>query len=153
MVSLLHFYSTKSKEYKYLLLCIIFFSYHETRAVNYYVNDTSLKGDLYTKTIGNDNNDGLSPDSPKLTISAAYQKAKEGDTIFVDTGNYSEINTKGELRFENKKNIHFIIRGQSEDVFTKTPFPANEKNAPDVFYIKNDKPVSREVYLNNPKEK
>jgi hypothetical protein len=57
------------------------------------------------------------------------------------------------LLFENKKKIRFIIADKPEGIFTKTPFPDNEKITPDVFYIRNDKPISREAYLNDPKEK
>jgi hypothetical protein len=153
MVTILHFNTAKGKQYKYVLVCIIILFTQKMVAINYYVNDTSLKGDLYTTTVGNDNNDGLSPDSPKLTLAALYQKAKEGDVIYVDTGNYIEINAKGELLFENKKKIRFIIAGKSENVYSKTPFPDNEKNAPEIFYIRNDKPISREAYLNDPKKK
>lgn len=153
MIKILPLNTANRKQYKYLLLCIIIFFNQKIVAINYYVNDTSLKGDLYTKAIGSDANDGLSPDFPKLTLSAVYQKAKEGDVIYIDTGNYLEINTKGELLIENKKKIHFIIAGKSEEVFTKSPFPDNEKVAPDVFYIRNDKPISREAYLNDRKGK
>ncbi|TBX69925.1 hypothetical protein EZL74_05780 [Flavobacterium silvisoli] len=116
-------------------------------AVNFYVNDNCLKGDLYTRSIGNDGNDGLTPDTPKLTLTAAYRLAKEGDIIYVDYGNYKELNASGELLFENEKRVLFVIAGTSSKVFSKLPFPTNEKIAPEIFYIKNDLPVSRETYL------
>lgn len=128
-------------------MCTVMFTCNKMTAVNLYVNDTSLKGDLYTRAIGNDNNDGLTPDTPKLSITAVYRSAKEGDVIYVDYGKYKELNASGELLFENKKNIHFIIAVTAGEVFSKSPFPANEKIAPEIFYIKNDQPVSRETYL------
>ncbi|WP_256361458.1 hypothetical protein, partial [Methylomonas koyamae] len=57
----------------------------------YYVNDNSLTGDEYTSAVGNDANDGLSPDQPKASIRAILDTydLKPGDVVLVDAGLYS----------------------------------------------------------------
>ena len=57
---------------------------------NYYVNDGSTAGDEYTSAIGNDDNDGLTPQTPKASIQSVIQAyhPHKGDTIYVDTGTY-----------------------------------------------------------------
>ncbi len=130
-----------------LLLCLVTCCCQTLTATNFYVNDANTKGDLYTTTIGNDANDGLSPSTPLLTLHIAYQKAKAGDLIYVDTGTYTDIGSNGLFLFENKKNIRFIIAGKTDEVLAKKPFPTDEKVSPSIFYIENDKPVERDVYL------
>ncbi|MBW8760906.1 MAG: right-handed parallel beta-helix repeat-containing protein, partial [Burkholderiales bacterium] len=61
------------------------------RIRTYYVNDNSLAGDEYASAVGNDANDGLTPDKPKASIQAvllAYD-LNPGEVILVDTGNYT----------------------------------------------------------------
>lgn len=132
-----------------LLLCFVILSCPKINATTFYVNDNSIKGDIYTTAIGKDSNDGASPDKPKLTILSAYTIAREDDTIIVDIGNYDEISAKGEFLFENTKKIKFLIAGFSDEIYSKIPLPTNEKVSPTVFYIKNDKPIDREAYLRN----
>jgi len=57
----------------------------------YYVNDNSLAGDEYATAMGNDANDGLTPDKPKASIQAILltYDLNPGDVILVDTGNYT----------------------------------------------------------------
>ena len=148
----------KYKSYPYIfILCSAMLFCQKTAAVNYYVNDSSLIGDLYTKAMGNDTNDGLSPNFPKRTLLAAYANAKEGDVIYVDTGNYDEITVDGTILLQNEKKIQFIVAPKSDGIHTKAPFPDNQKVSPEIFYIQNDKPVSQETYLkrlqSNSKEK
>ncbi|MBI5616868.1 MAG: right-handed parallel beta-helix repeat-containing protein, partial [Gammaproteobacteria bacterium] len=56
----------------------------------YYVNDNSTVGDEYTTAIGNDANDGLSPDLPKASIRSVLDTydLNAGDVVLVDTGRY-----------------------------------------------------------------
>ncbi|RRS02329.1 LEPR-XLL domain-containing protein, partial [Aquabacterium soli] len=56
----------------------------------YYVNDGALTGDEYTTAVGNDANDGLTPDKPKASIRSVLDTydLNPGDIILVDTGNY-----------------------------------------------------------------
>lgn len=139
----------KHKRYNNLFLCFVVLFCPKINATTFYVNDISTKGDIYTTAVGNDSNEGTSPNKPKLTILSAYSEAKENDTIIVDIGNYSELSIKGELLFENIKKIKFFIAGFSDEIYSKIPLPTNEKVSPTVFYIKNDKPIDREAYLRN----
>ena len=139
----------KKRKHNDLLFCLIILFCPKINATTFYVNDNSTKGDIYTKAIGNDANEGTSQGKPKLTILSAYTIAKEGDTIIVDIGNYNEISAKSEFLFENTKKIKFLIAGFSDEIYSKTPLPTNEKVSPTVFYIKNDKPIDREAYLRN----
>lgn len=139
----------KQRKCKDFLLCLIILFCPKINATTFYVNDNSTKGDIYTTAIGNDLNNGNSPDKPKLTILSAYTIAKEDDIIIVDIGNYNEISTKGELLFKNIKKIKFFIAGFSDEIYSKMPLPINEKVSPTVFYIKDDKPIDRDTYLRN----
>lgn len=135
------------KKYHYLLLSLALFFIQKSVATTFYINDNTTKGDIYTSAIGNDANDGTSSESPKLTLKAAYDKAKDGDTIFVDTGIYADLSSKGELLFTTTKKIKLVIAGISDTVFSKTPLPGNTKVSPTDIYIENDKPVDRATYL------
>lgn len=148
MVKILLLKFIRERKCSILVCCIALFC-TKINAATFYVNDNSNKGDVYTTAIGNDYNDGTSTDKPKLTILSAYNIAKEGDTIIVDIGNYDEISTKGELSFENTKKIIFVIANLSDEIFSKTPLPSNEKISPTEFYVKDDKPIDREAYLRN----
>lgn len=143
------FYFIKQKRYNNLFLCFAVLFCPKINATTFYVNDISTKGDIYTTAIGDDSNNGTSPDKPKLTILSAYTIATENDTIIVDIGNYNELSIKGELLFGNTNKIKFFIAGFSDEIYSKIPLPTNEKVSPTVFYIKNDKPIDREAYLRN----
>jgi hypothetical protein len=70
----------------YLILSLLFFS--NAFSANWYVNDNSTAGDVYTTALGSDSNAGTSPSAPKLTLKAALDACAPGDTIFIDTGTY-----------------------------------------------------------------
>jgi hypothetical protein len=59
--------------------------------VPYFVNDNSTSNDVYTTAVGNDSNDGLTPSTPKLTLTNLLAAYRFGgyDRIYVDTGVYS----------------------------------------------------------------
>jgi hypothetical protein len=59
---------------------------------NYYVNDSSLAGDIYTSASGEAGNNGLSADLPKPSLRNIIEMYDLGpcDTVFVDAGSYSE---------------------------------------------------------------
>jgi len=59
------------------------------QAANWYVNDASTAGDVYTTAVGNDANAGTAA-APFLTITYAISQAASGDVIFVDAGTYPE---------------------------------------------------------------
>src|SRR5690606_18799423 len=67
-----------------LLLCC--FS-QNTFSQNWYVNDNSQAGDVFTSAVGNDVNPGTAA-LPLLTIDTAIARANPGDTIYVDAGDY-----------------------------------------------------------------
>ena len=58
---------------------------------NYYVNDGSMTGDVYTTAPGNNANSGKSPDHPMANLAAllAAYTFVPGDTIYVDNGTYN----------------------------------------------------------------
>jgi hypothetical protein len=59
---------------------------------NYYVNDNSTTGDVFTSAIGNSANDGKDPARPNTTVNYILTTYTLGpcDTIFVDKGNYTQ---------------------------------------------------------------
>jgi hypothetical protein len=131
--------------YKALIIGIFLFFNQKTSAVTYYINDNSIVGDIYTNAVGNDANDGLTPSSPKLSIDTVYKIANEGDIIYVDTGMYPK--TQLVILQENKRKIHFIMAPSKGELLDKRSLPATNKTNPAEFYIENDKPVDRSVYL------
>ena len=62
---------------------------------DYYVNDASPAGDVFTTAVGNNANSGKTPDRPMATLAAlldAYD-LDPGDVIHVDAGTYSLLAT------------------------------------------------------------
>jgi hypothetical protein len=58
---------------------------------DYYINDNSTGGDIFTTAVGDNANNGKSPSAPMASLSAllaAYQP-HAGDVVHVDTGNYA----------------------------------------------------------------
>jgi hypothetical protein len=68
-----------------------------TTKSHYFVNDGSLVGDQWCTAVGNDVNDGLTPATPKRTVSAllAAYSILPGRTVYVDTGTYTETVAPG----------------------------------------------------------
>jgi hypothetical protein len=64
--------------------------------VKYYVNNTSLTGDIYCTAVGSSTNNGLSPSTPLNSLSTVLSNYSAsisyGDSIFVDAGTYSDVN-------------------------------------------------------------
>ena len=116
-------------------------------ATNYYVNDNSTQGDMYTSAIGNDSNDGKSPNSPKLSLLEAYNIASAGDVIYVDTGNYPQDNSSDLIITTNSKNIAIIKADLENPIYKKKLLPTDQKVSPAIFFVKEDKPIEREIYL------
>lgn len=130
---------------KVLFIVFLLLFCQKTTAITYYINDNSVVDDLYTKAIGNDTNDGLTPSTPKLSIEALYKTAKEGDVIYIDRGIYPENQLL--LLKENNRKVHFIIAPIKAELLDKKSIPATYKTNPSEFYIENDKPVDRSLYL------
>lgn len=62
-----------------------------TNAFAFYVNDDSLANDVYCSAIGSNANNGIYSNAPKRSLQAimdAYS-LRGGDTVYVDTGNYT----------------------------------------------------------------
>jgi hypothetical protein len=63
---------------------------------NYYVNDNSIVGDYFCTATGNNLNSGLSPSSPKASLTNLLSTYSgiltSGDVIYVDAGTYSDVN-------------------------------------------------------------
>lgn len=57
---------------------------------NYYVNDNSTLGDVFTTAVGNDANPGTAA-APFATLTKAYLTALSGDVIYMDAGTYNNI--------------------------------------------------------------
>lgn len=66
-------------------------------ATTYYVNDLSHAYDTYCTTTGNAENDGLTPATPKAHLTDVLDVLAEGDTVYVDTGEY-EFPATAEIR-------------------------------------------------------
>ena len=139
--TILHF---KKKLLPTLFLALV--TNHFIYAKTYYINDSSTQGDIFTKNAGNDAHDGLSPESPKLTFSSVYQVAVSGDIIYVDIGKY-DPKDMAIFNTNSTKKVQIIMANSNQEVFEKTPLPTEQKITAEVFYIVNDKPVSREEYL------
>lgn len=63
---------------------------YRSRPIQYYVNDSSREGDVYTTAVGTPGNNGYQPGSPLdsiQTVLETYQLTPE-DRILVDTGEY-----------------------------------------------------------------
>ncbi|MFZ4394357.1 MAG: choice-of-anchor Q domain-containing protein [Kiritimatiellia bacterium] len=62
-----------------------------TSARNYYVNDSVLDGDVYCTAAGSLVSDGLTPASPKDSLTHLLESCAlaPGDTVYVDTGLYA----------------------------------------------------------------
>jgi parallel beta-helix repeat protein len=82
----------KNRPRSYLqLLLLVSFSFcfcSATFSQNFYVNDNSTVGDVFTTAVGNDLNAGTSA-APYATLLKAITAAPAGSTIFVDAGNYT----------------------------------------------------------------
>jgi len=76
---------------KIIAFLIVFSFSLKATAVNYYVNDGSTVGDVYTAAIGNNINPGTSG-LPFSTLGAALAVAVSGDHIYVDAGSYADVN-------------------------------------------------------------
>ncbi len=62
------------------------------KSFTFYVNDSDPTGDQFCTKVGDDEQDGLTPDTPKRTLQAVLDTYAlyAGDKIFIDTGFYDE---------------------------------------------------------------
>ena len=63
----------------------------------YYVNDATSAGDEYATALGDDRNDGKSPDRPMLSLGALLRgyDLDPGDVVYVDTGTHAVLRDLG----------------------------------------------------------
>lgn len=72
-------------------------------SADYYINNNSTAGDVFTSAVGNDSNAGTNAAAPKLTVTNLLSTVTllPGDTVYIDTGVYSNytvsITTAGSL--------------------------------------------------------
>jgi len=74
---------------KYFYVLIICFPIH-IGATSYYINDLGNSGDVFTTSIGSNTNSGLTPSTPKLSLTnlfATYSLGA-GDIVYIDAGTY-----------------------------------------------------------------
>lgn len=66
------------------------FAIHNSN-MTFYVNDASITNNLYTTAPGSSENTGLQPDSPLASLAEVLARydVEPGDTVLIDTGNYS----------------------------------------------------------------
>ncbi len=81
-------------------------------AVDYYVNDAGTSGDRWCTAIGDDNNNGMAPGTPKKTINGILKKytLQPGDTLYIDKGRYDE-DIKNEGAFNGSSTAFITVRG------------------------------------------
>ena len=120
------------------------FSLDTDGTIPYYVNDNSTNNDVYCTAVGDDANDGLSPETPKASLQAvldAYGLAAS-DVVFVDAGTYVPaappivINEKDSGRYdeESGSNKYVTIQGSTNPA-APTFFVAPSFSTPQVFSL------------------
>ncbi len=90
---------------------------------NYYINDRSTTGDIWCSVIGDDSNSGSSPSHPKFTLTNLLHtyNLEPGDTIYIDTGTYTQSFTiKNEDRGDSSGYVTIRGAGISNTIFNFT---------------------------------
>ncbi|NCD23383.1 MAG: right-handed parallel beta-helix repeat-containing protein, partial [Spartobacteria bacterium] len=75
-------------------LCLVLGGAWPACGTDYYVDDESNAGDLWTPTtLGNDSFDGLTPTTPKATLGNLIGTVAlaAGDVVYIDTGTYAPV--------------------------------------------------------------
>lgn len=95
---------------------LIVFLVLQATATNYYVNDATATGDYYCSTTGSNSNNGLTPATPKASLTnllSTYSGSlTSGDIIYIDAGVYSDNNVT-----LNHAGISIIGAGPSLTIF------------------------------------
>ena len=75
-------------------VCFVLGGARSGTAANYYINDSSSSGDIYTSATGNDANPGTT-NAPKLTLANVIGTCnlQPGDAVYIDTGTYGSGTT------------------------------------------------------------
>lgn len=99
-----------SIKFKLMLFGVLFF-FTNVFSANIYVNDSATTGDVYCTAVGNNANNGFTPSTPKLTLTAALAIANNGDIVYIDTG------TSGEDSISITKSVQIIGAGEDKTIF------------------------------------
>ena len=106
--------------------------------IPFYVNDSSTNGDVYCQAVGDDSNNGLTPDKPKASLQAildAYELAPE-DVVYVDAGTY--VAGSPPVTIDQKdsgwSNLFVTIQGSTNPV-KATTFVGSSFSAPSVISL------------------
>ncbi len=107
-------------------------------SILYYVNDSSLNGDVYCTAIGNDANNGLTPATPKASLQAVfdtYELAPE-DIVYVDAGNYAAGAPPIEINQTDSgwSNLYVTVQGSTNPA-APTTYAAPSFSTPYVFSL------------------
>ena len=96
-------------------LLIAFFVFSTLYATDYYVNDNSTVGDVYTTAVGNNANPGTAA-APFSTITHVINNVGlvSGDIIYIDAGSYIETDVKLTI---NVDNVQLIGAGSQLTIF------------------------------------
>ena len=109
---------------KILSIIFIFLSLH-LNATNYYVDDGSNVGDIWTPlAIGNDANNGKTTLLPKATIAGILSTyaLNPSDTIFVDSGTYGETGITIGVNDDGSVGKYVVVKGAGKTltIFSNT---------------------------------
>jgi gliding motility-associated-like protein len=104
----------KHSTFNKVKLFLLFLLPLHVSAADWYVNNNSTSGDIYTSAVGNNGNNGTAA-APFLTLNFALTQANAGDRIFVDVGTYTGA---GNISINFNKAITVIGAGTSNTIFT-----------------------------------
>lgn len=97
-----------------------------TTGRTFYVNDNSLENDVWCTSIGNDENNGLTKESPVSSINTilVMYELSGNDTIFIESGEYTFTTSLNEVdQGDEMGNLNIIGMGSTLTLFTSTSEP------------------------------
>jgi hypothetical protein len=107
-------------------------------AFPYFVNDNSTNGDVYCTAVGDDDNDGLTPATPKASLQSIIDENElaKDDIVYVDAGTYTAgappiLITQTD---SGQSNMVVVIQGSTNPA-APTVFSASSFSAPYVFSL------------------
>jgi len=112
------------------LICLAGFFFiafgHDSMGTAYYVNDASTNGNVYSTAVGSDANNGLTPATPKFTVTnlTATYSLNPGDIVYIDTGTYSNYSA-----VVNKSGVptnHIVFQGSTNYAAGGSVFVRND---------------------------
>jgi gliding motility-associated-like protein len=76
--------------YNFFVIAMFLLSSIGAYSADFYVNDNDTTGDVYTTAVGSPSGTGAA-NNPFINLATALAAANSGDTIYIDTGLYSDI--------------------------------------------------------------